>query len=220
MRHAVILAHPDPNSFNAAVARSYAVAVEAMSQSAVVRDLYGLNFDPRLHAEELPWSKHFAPGADVVAERAVLDAADVIVFVYPLWFNAPPAMLKGYAERVFGMSFGYAPAEPGTRPLLKGKSLVSISTSGAPGGWVGRTGVVEQLRAAFDDHVAAVCGLTVLEHLHLGGVTPGIREDAAQGMLGQVRAMARKRFAPDGGARPTSIEPEVFADAVKRASPT
>ena len=120
----------------------------------------------------------------------------MLVFVYPLWFNAPPAMLKGYVERVFAMGFGYAPAGPGTRPLLSGKSLVTISTSGAPDDWVDQTGALARLRAGFDDHLAAVCGLTVLEHLNLGGVTPGIRLDAGQSMLDEVAALARRLFAP------------------------
>jgi NAD(P)H dehydrogenase (quinone) len=196
MRHAVILSHPDPASFNAAIARSYVAAVKALGQSAVVRDLYAEAFDPRLPAIELPWSPHYALAPAVAAERGRLATADVIAFVYPLWFNAPPAMLKGYVERVFGMGFGYGPADNGTRPLLMGKSLVSISTSGAPTAWVGQTGAMQRLREGFDDHLAAVCGLSVLDHLHLGGVTPGIRADAGQAMLDKVTQMVRRHFAP------------------------
>ena len=198
MRHAVILAHPAPTSFNASAARAYVAAVRDCGHEAELRDLYALGFDPRLTARELPWAKDFAPGADVVAERARLADAQVIVLVYPLWFNAPPAMLKGYVERVFGSGFGHAPAEPGARPPLGGKALVSITTSGAPDAWVTQTAVVERLRATFDSQLAGVCGLTVLEHLHIGGVTPGIREDAAREMLGQVTAMARRRFQLSG----------------------
>lgn len=197
MRHAIILAHPDAASFNAAVARIYAAAVEGLSQTADLRDLYRMGFDPRLPAQELPWRRDFAPRSDVVAERAALAPAQVVVFVYPLWFNAPPAMLKGYVDRVLGTGFGYAPAAGGgTQPLLGGKALVSISTSGAPGSWVDQTGVVARLRAGFDEHLAAVCGLTALDHLHLGGVTPGIRPDAAEQMLGQVRALTLRLFGP------------------------
>lgn len=196
MRHAVILSHPDPASLNASIARAYAAAVESLGQAVEIYDLYSNDFDPRLTARELPWhANHVVP--DVIsAERARLTAVDVIVFVYPLWFNAPPAMLKGYAERVFGMGFGYGPANNGTRPLLMGKSLISISTSGAPNSWVGQTGALGRLREGFDDHLAAVCGFSVVDHLHLGGVTPGIRPDAAEAMLDKVARMARRHFSP------------------------
>jgi NAD(P)H dehydrogenase (quinone) len=196
MRHVVIVSHPDPASFNANVARTYAAAVGVLGQAVEMRDLYSEGFDPRLTASELPWNAHYSLPPAIATERARLNAADVLVFVYPLWFNAPPAMLKGYVERVFGMGFGYGPADNGTRPLLMGKSLVSISTSGAPNSWVGQTGAMDRLREGFDEHVAAVCGLAVIDHLHLGGVTPGIRPDAAEAMLDQVSRMARRHFAP------------------------
>ena len=199
MRHVVVLAHPDPGSFNAAVANAYVEALRAASHEAELRDLYRLGFDPLLRARELPWHDDYAPGEDAVAERTRLAKADVIAFVYPLWFNAPPAMLKGYVERVFGMGFGYEPAEPGTRPLLAGKQLVTVSTSGAPGAWAEQTGVLPRLRASFDAYLAEVCGLTVLGHLHLGGVTPGIRDDAAEAMLDEVRDLAQRLF----GAAPS-----------------
>src|SRR5215472_4037761 len=198
MRHAVILAHPDRQSFNAAVAGAYVEAVESLSHAAELRDLYALGFDPRLPVRELPWRRDYEPGPDVVAERVALSAADVFVFVYPLWFNTPPAMLKGYVERVLGMGFGYAPSAPGTRPLLEDKRLVSVSTSGAPEAWVDQTGALSRLRAGFDDYLGAVCGLRVIEHLNLGGVTPGIRADAAEAMLDQVRALVRRLFVTAG----------------------
>ena len=196
MRHLVILSHPDPESFNASVASTYVGAARGRGVLAELRDLYALGFDPRLPAQELPWRRDFALRDDVVAERAALTTADVIVFVYPLWYNAPPAMLKGYAERVLGMGFGYESAALGTRPLLGDKRLVTISTSGAPEAWVDQTGALQRLRAGFDDHIGAVCGLRVLEHLHLGGVTPGIRADAAEAMLDQVRDLAQKVSSP------------------------
>jgi NAD(P)H dehydrogenase (quinone) len=196
VRHAVILAHPAPSSFNAGVAKIYVDAVRGFGDAADLRDLYAQAFDPCLRADELPWRKDFALHDDVAAERAVIGAAEVIVFVYPLWFNAPPAILKGYVDRVLGMGFAYEAGESDARPLLSGKSLVSISTSGAPGAWAQQSGAISRLRAAFDEHVAAVCGLAVLEHLHLGGVTPGIRADAAEALFDQVRAMALRLFAP------------------------
>src|SRR5581483_3115986 len=147
MRQTVILTHPDPASFNAAVADAYAEAVRTCGHEAVVRDLYRLQFDPRLALGELPGhaSDPF-PIPEVAAEREALASSDVIVFVYPLWFNAPPAMLKGYVERVMGPGFGFETARGRMEPLLQGKSLVTVSTSGAPDQWVDQTGALQRLR--------------------------------------------------------------------------
>lgn len=195
MKHAIILAHPNPKSVNATLAFAFADAIRAFGQTAIVRDLYGMGFDPCLHADELPWAHDFAPRPDVVAERQALVGADAITFVYPFWFNAPPAMLKGYVDRVFGLGFGYGPGPGGTVPLLGGKSLFSISTSGAPDQWVARTSALADLRHVFDEHVSGVCGLSVLDHLHFGGVTPGIRPDVVEAMASMVRDAAHRHFA-------------------------
>ncbi|HWA62988.1 MAG TPA: NAD(P)H-dependent oxidoreductase [Caulobacteraceae bacterium] len=192
MKHAVILAHPDADSFNAAVARAYAEAVTAGGGEAVVRDLYRLGFDPCLHADELPWTAGHAPRADVVAERALLADARVFVLVYPLWFNAPPAILKGYVDRVFAHGFGFGSIAGGTEPLLIGRSLISFTSSGAPDRWVEETGAVRMLATAFDHHLGEMCGLAVADHVHFGGIVPGIRRDAVEALLQRVRDRAAK----------------------------
>jgi NAD(P)H dehydrogenase (quinone) len=195
MKHAVIVAHPDSASFNLAVAQAYCDAVRARGDDANLRDLYRLGFDPRLQAHELPRLEGFEAGEDVRAERAAITDADVFAFVYPLWFNAPPAMIKGYIERVFGMGFGYGPQHDGGNvPLLGGRRMITFSSSGAPMEWVRQEGAWAALRNLFDDHVAAVCGMTCLDHVHFGGVTRWIRDDVVQDCLQQVRDTVVRLF--------------------------
>lgn len=197
MKHAVIVAHPNPNSVSCQIARAYADAATGLGQESLVRDLYRPAFDPCLRMEEAPGVRGYAMGDDVLRERAQLAGVDVFAFVYPLWFNAPPAMLKGYVDRVFGMGFGYEPdGRGGNATLLDGKRLISFTTSGAPDEWVAETGALEGLTKAFDRHLAAVCGMTVVDHVNFGGVTPGITEDAVEGMLAQVGAVVRRVFDP------------------------
>jgi NAD(P)H dehydrogenase (quinone) len=196
MKHAVIVAHPSPDSFNLTMARAYQTAVEGVGGEVVLRDLYRIGFDPRLADAEIPRPKGFTPAADVLAERALIGDAQVFVFVYPLWFNSPPAMLKGYVERVFGMGFGYGRGadDAGPGPLLRGRMMLSISSSGAPRDWVVETGAWSAVRKLFDEHFASVCGLSVLDHLHFGEITPGITADAVDGCAAQVDAMVQARF--------------------------
>lgn len=66
-RHAVILAHPNPASFNGLVANSYCDAVHACGQEAIVRDLYALGFDPLLKDGERPGATGFHLSTDVEA---------------------------------------------------------------------------------------------------------------------------------------------------------
>lgn len=194
MKHAVILAHPKPASFNASIARTCVETLVGLGEEVLLRDLYALDFDPRLKAGELP-AKGFAPAPDIVAEREKLSEVQSFIFVYPFWFNAPPAILKGYVDRVFSMGFGYAPASGGTEGLLSGKTLLSFSTSGATDEWVNQTGALKALMQVFDLHLSGVCGLSMLDHLHLGGVPANMVEEAGQALLDQVRERLTKAFA-------------------------
>jgi NAD(P)H dehydrogenase (quinone) len=205
MKHAVIVSHPKAGSFNLAVARAYAAAAKAAGDEVVFRDLYRMKFDPCLRAEEIPDPEGFAPGPDIVAERDLLKDVDVFVLVYPLWFNAPPAMLVGYLDRVFGFGFGFGSGGGGNVPLLTGARLISFTSSGAPRSWLVETGAWEALRAIFDTHFAAVCGLQVLDHIHFGGLVTWTREDVVAGLLDDVREKFAAWFArPAGADRPAA----------------
>ena len=195
MKHAVIVAHPNPASFTLAVASAYATAASERGHEVILRDLYRLDFDPRLRAEELPGAPGFGPAPDAAAERAAVADAEVFVFVYPLWFYAPPAILVGYLDRIFGMGFGFGPLEDGRNaPLLKGRKMLSFSSTGAPSEWVKQEGALAAVRALFDDHLAAVCGLSVLDHVHFGGIIAGIRPDAVARHLDGVREAVERLF--------------------------
>ena len=194
MKHALIIAHPSPESFTMTMARAYATALAEQGHSAVVRDLYRMDFDPCLKADEIPRPGGFRPGEDVKAEREILHDVEAFAFFYQVWFNAPPAMLKGYIDRVFGMGFGYGMGESGNEPLLSGRSLVSFSSSGAPKSWMVETGAWDAMRKLFDEHVAGVCGLAVLDHLHFGGITPGVTPEAVEACAAEVRAAAADHF--------------------------
>jgi NAD(P)H dehydrogenase (quinone) len=198
MKHAVVIAHPNSYSLTRSAAEAYAEAARALGHGVLVRDLYAMKFDPLLRAEEIPQLTPPTPGPDVAAERAVLADVDVFAFVYPFWFNAPPAILKGYVDRVFGMGFGYAPVlGGGTEPLLEGRRLISFSFSGAPEQWVQQTGALRALMSIFDGHLAQMCGLELVDHIHTGGVAPNMTEEAVAEILARVRETVSTLFGAD-----------------------
>ena len=193
MKHAVIFAHPNLESFTGSVANAYAQAVTALGHDVIVRDLYRMNFQPCLQSEELPVAEGFHPLADVAAERALLRDADVFVLCYPLWLDTPPAMMKGYLERVFGYGFAYG-KQGRSEPLLSGRKLLTFSSSGAPLHWVEQTGAFGAIKTLFHQYFAEVCGMAALDHVHFGGIVPGIRRDAVENRLAEVRSTAKKYF--------------------------
>ena len=127
IKHSVIVAHPEAESFTMAVAQRYCAAVTAQGQEAVLRDLYRIGFDPVLKADERAPGAGFQPRPDVAVELDQLAGSAAFVLIYPIWFGTPPAIIKGYVERVLGAGMtpksmthhlGQAP-----HPLLGGKHL-------------------------------------------------------------------------------------------------
>jgi NAD(P)H dehydrogenase (quinone) len=194
MKHAVIFAHPNNDSFVGSNASAYREEGLARGHEIVFRDLYRMKFDPCLLESEIPWSSHFALRDDVLAERELLKDADVFALFYPIWLNSPPAIMKGYLERVFGMGFAFRREATGNAPLLIGKKLISFTSSGAPTEWVIQSGAWQAMRALFDSHFAAVCGLQVVDHVHFGGVVPGIRADSVEADMETTRKTLVKHF--------------------------
>ena len=194
MKHALIIAHPKPESFTTAVAEAYISACKGLGHDMVVRDLYRIGFDPCLKAAELPFDPSFRPGSDVVAERHLLCDCSVFAFFYPLWLNTPPAMLKGYLERVFGFGFAYGTEGRSYNPLLTGRKLISFSSSGAPADWLEQTGSLPAVKTLFDHYFAKLCGMTVIDHVHVGNVTPGASQYFVQARLDDVNRIVNRHF--------------------------
>jgi NAD(P)H dehydrogenase (quinone) len=194
MKHAVILAHPRSDSFVGSIASAYREEGLARGHEILFRDLYRMKFDPCLHESEIPWSNHFALRDDVLAERELLKDVNVFVMCYPIWLNSPPAILKGYLERVFGMGFAFRREATGNAPLMMGKKLISFTSSGAPTEWVIQSGAWQAMRTLFDGHFAAVCGLQLVDHVHFGGVVPGIRADSVESDMETTRKTFDRHF--------------------------
>jgi NAD(P)H dehydrogenase (quinone) len=183
VKHAVIIVHPSGRAFTRLMAETYVTAIKALGHDVLVRDLYALNFDPRLHVDELPNREGGEPRPEIVIERAMLRDVDVFAFFYPIWFGSPPAMLKGYVERVFGAGFGYASVKGGgNTPLLAGRKMISFTSTGSENTWLVDSGSWNAVRKVFNERLTSACGLESVEHVNFGGVEadmpPGRIEEA------------------------------------------
>jgi NAD(P)H dehydrogenase (quinone) len=188
IKHAIIACHPAEDSFTLSVARRYEEAVRTHGQETVLRDLYRIGFDPLLKDAE----RHGEPAPDIAAEWAALGKVDVFVLVYPIWFGTPPAMLKGYIDRVFGAgrTFGQG-GEGGTSDVLAGKRLVSLTSSGSHRAWLAEKGVLGSLRTVYDRYFADVFGFTETHRYHFDGVSEDVPEREIRMHLDEVEKAAR-----------------------------
>jgi NAD(P)H dehydrogenase (quinone) len=194
-RHSLIVAHPDLDSFTMAVATTYRETVEACGQQVVLRDLYRMGFDPVLKSPELPSSKPFVPQPDVAHELELLSGTDVFVLIYPIWFGTPPAMIKGYVERVIGAgasprSLAHHLGEP-SNPLLGGKLLLSFTSSGSSLEWLSEQQAWTSLQTIFDGYLARAFWMDTPQHIHFDGIVEGLDKASIETDLRKVEAQAR-----------------------------
>ena len=191
-RHVVVLAHPSSTSFNAAVAQTYCDTVRECGQQVVLRDLYTLGFDPVLRQVERAVSDAFHLLPDVQAELDAIRGADVYVLVYPIWFGTPPAMMKGYVERVLGagVTAGDVQHRIGT-VLLAGRRLLSFTSSASHEPWLAEVGQDISLRTVFDRYLAHAFAMKPPEHVHFGGIVEGCSARFVDQSLYEVHAKAR-----------------------------
>jgi NAD(P)H dehydrogenase (quinone) len=191
-RHTVILAHPDPGSFNAAMARAYCDAVRDYGQAAEIRDLYAMGFDPLLKNSERPDRSGTKLSPDVEAELEVLAGSDVIALVYPIWFGMPPAMLTGYIDRVVGA--GVTPDQVQRRaaqgPLTAGH-MFTITTSGTSEEWLHAQGQIQSLHELATLYLFRAFSMHSAGSIHIGGIVEGLDHSIAETHLAQVREKAQ-----------------------------
>ena len=130
----VILSHPTPGSFNHAIAETVVNTLEQMGHSGVFHDLYAEGFDPLLTAGDILMDE-INP---VIAEHCEqLAAAGGIILVHPNWWGMPPAILKGWVDRVVRPDVAYRFEEGDDGEgipigLLKAKAAVVFNTSNTP----------------------------------------------------------------------------------------
>jgi len=173
-RHIVVLAHPDAGSFNAAVAETYCETVRECGQEAILRDLYAIGFDPVLKQAERPGRAGFHPSADVLAELDAIRGGDIFVLVYPVWFGTPPAMMKGYVERVLGSGVSaHDIQQRAATSLLGGRRLISFTSSASGEPWLAEVGQELSLQTVFDRYLAHAFGMRPPEHVHFGSIVEG-----------------------------------------------
>ena len=196
----IILAHPDPDSFCASVAEQWLKRAHKHHQNCTVKDLYREGFDPVPKINERPGKPGYAPPEGLVAECERLEATDVVVLVYPMWFGAPPAMLKGYLERVLGNATAFNRDGPVERPL-RNTRLVQISTSATASSWLAEKGVQSAIHALFDRYLADVLGVPQAYRLHLDGITDGMSQEKGAVELEKVNLLADKVCADANAAR-------------------
>ena len=135
MNISIILAHPNPGSFNHAIAETAAAELRQLGHKVCLHDLCEEQFNPLLPAAEL--AKDAKLGSVVRQHCHEIVVADGIIIVHPNWWGMPPAILKGWIDRVLRMDVAYRfvandKGEGVPVGLLKAKAAMVFNTSNTP----------------------------------------------------------------------------------------
>ncbi len=189
----VILGHQRAGSFCHAIATTAIEELKAAGHEVVFHDLYQEGFDPILPHEEIPRTAQVHP---VVRQHCdELIKADGYVVVHPNWWAQPPAILKGWIDRVLrqGVAYEFGPSGE-VIGHLKGKRAVVFTTSNTPRDvelrWFG-----DPLENLWKTCIFGFCGVEDFVRRNFEPIITSTLEQR-RAWLEDVRAIIRERFAP------------------------
>lgn len=201
----IVLAHPERRSFCGAWAEASAKAAEAESDLVLWSDLYAMEFHPaegpaRYAEAPTPFDALRAQegaaaagqlASDVAAEVDKIRAADRIIFHFPIWWFAPPAMLKGWCDRALVHGAIHDTDRRFDAGLLRGKRALFCVTTGARDSEAGPDGKEGETRLLLWPLAYSLryCGMEVAEPVLVHGVHGyhrGERKAALEARLARV----------------------------------
>jgi len=135
MKVSIILAHPTKESFNHAIAEAAEKFFEDRRDEIYFHDLYSENFNPVLPIEEVSKNGKVDPAIQKYCYE--ISVSDIIVMVHPNWWGQPPAILKGWIDRVIrpGIAYEFEETDAGDGVpigLLKARCAIVFNTSNTP----------------------------------------------------------------------------------------
>jgi NAD(P)H dehydrogenase (quinone) len=220
----IVYAHPEPTSFAGAMKNAAVRALTAAGHQVEVSDLYAEGFNPlagrhdfvsaadpeRFHyqSEQLHASRSAGFAADLVREQDRLMRADLLVFIFPLWWGGVPAIVKGWFDRVCAYGVAYADGKRFEQGYFAGRRAFLALTTGGTEQRFSADGSYGEMR-----HVLHSVRRCMLEYLGLETMEPFVAYAAPR-----VDAAARAQYLRAFEARVLAIAGDAQWQARLRAS--
>ena len=147
MKVFVVLAHPEPTSYNGQLFRIAQETLQEAGHEVKVSDLHGMGFNPasgfhdvtdpvgsdifQMQIEQEHAAKTGTFALDIAAEQEKLYWCDLVIFQFPLWWFGIPGILKGWFDRVLAFGWAYHRRERFDSGRLRGRrGMLSVTTGG------------------------------------------------------------------------------------------
>ena len=190
MKVLVVIGHQHQGSYCHALAGAAVEEAQAAGHEVVFHDLYAENFDPILTHDEIEGDG----GLDAVIRQHCdeLLAADRIVIVHPNWWGQPPAMLKGWVDRVFRQGTIYQFSEKGVDSKIAGKMALVFTTSNTPRD-VELEVYGDPLQNLWETCIFGLCGITDFTRRNFESIIMSTHEQRVQ-WLAEVRETVKRHL--------------------------
>lgn len=189
MNTLIIYAHPNPRSFNRAILDTVEAALTRRGDAIRIHDLYQMHSRAVLEAEDLIRNWRGDLPADTRHEQDAIRWAGQLVFIYPIWWFGPPAILKGWIDRILTHKFAFDIGPAGMTGLLTGKKALIINTLGGDEETYQKKRWHELLVRPMVEGVLAACGIEDVHYRAFYSV-PTVTQADRQAMLTEVSALA------------------------------
>ena len=168
----LVYGHPKtPKSFNFDLKERLVETLKAHGHNVLVRDLYEISFNPLLSSKDLELIHNNQIPDDIKKEQDFIRNADVIIFIYPIWWAGQPAIIKGYIDRVFSYGFAYMYKGGKVIGLLPNKKAIIINSNGNSTELYKKDGFYDSMKLLVDKGIFAFCGFSKVKHLFYGSLS-------------------------------------------------
>jgi NAD(P)H dehydrogenase (quinone) len=180
-RKLIIYAHPDHDSHSRYTLEQVKERLNEKNETYEVLDLYAMKFNPVLSYEELYQSEKYHPEKhghehtvqhesdahkhhsdkildEVKRLQEKISHSNELIFIYPIWWNGMPAILKGFIDRVFNSGFAYKYVNGMPAGLLKGKIAKVFVSSGAKK-WMTMMFLGNRFKKNAETDILGFCGI-------------------------------------------------------------
>lgn len=228
MHALLVYAHPEPTSFTGALKDVAAEALRGAGHGVEVSDLYAEGFNPvagrhdflevadphRFHYQTEQDRAHktgtYAP--DIAREQARFAKADLVVWLYPIWWGNVPAILKGWFDRVLSYGFAYSDGRRYDSGFFQGKrGIICLATGGTEARFsaTGVYGTVDQVLWPIQRLMVEYMGIEAIEPF-VAYAAPRVDQATREAYLRDWR----KRIVAIASETPTVVKQELAASAL------
>ncbi len=190
MKKIVILnGHPNPDSFNKGLVEAYYAGAKTKGAELKIITIADLAFEPNLR---FGYQKRMELEPDLLEAIQLIQWADHLVWIHPVWWGGLPALLKGFIDRTFlpGITYQYRDNSLLWDKLLKGKTAHIITTLDQPGWYYrlmyGRPSVNQLKKSTLQ-----FCGVSKVKVTYIGIVRNSTEAQRAK-WLKQVEQLASR----------------------------